>query len=369
MRKLKIILGILLLSNSLFSQVASFYIAPHQDDIALFMANNLIKDYRDESGKIVYIFVTNGDPTNIDLRYTIGRNEGAKESIRFVVDHYSQSETTEKIDTVIFNSHKIERFSYGDLTAYFMNLPCSDVSYSISKAPLGAFMLGTIDSVFSTNKLAIYKSWKDLENTFSAIVTAESKDMNRVYLNAHDFDTKIDPNDHPDHNITGTIINDVSLNKINYTIRYYNGYTIHNKLSNLDVNNETQKAAQFAAYDYGIRKMYNPNRSYWDPQHIVWLSRTYFRTQDQYNNIITNIENNKTAVFAKDGILYINSDSSIDGVIRIYDSLGHCVLTKKINNIDSSPTQIGILKSNSIFFYQIDGSKHITGKFHSSRNN
>jgi len=363
MDKIKILIFLFLFSKTLSAQIASFYFSPHQDDFFLFMGNNISKDYKNDSAKISCIFITNGDAAAKNYSYTVARNEGSKEAIRFTVDQLSSSKRIDINDTLIVNSHKIERYRFRDFTAYYLNLPCGLVSDKIDVVPLGKFKNGTLDSIQSTNKIATYKSWADLKNTIDTLIVNQSIGMKKVYVNSLDYDTKIDMYDHPDHNIIGSLVSDLSSHQLNWLVRYYIGYSIENKLSNIDVEDIAQKAGMFASYDYTMRIYDNLGKSTWDFAHTAWISRSYYRTEDFTNNIPTAVDSNHISVYSKDGILYINALSSINGTIQIYDLLGKCLLQAKLTEIGWNTVDLGNLKRNSIYLYKINGNKKIAGKF------
>ena len=233
----------------------SVYICPHQDDLAKYMGYNMIKDYTADSSKIVAIFITNGDETQVNNKLTAARNEAARASINFIAQQYSLAARINKTDTIVVNGHKIERFRYLDFVSYFLNLPCGSSSSTISQTPLGQFMIGTTLPLYNFNKSSSYKNWEDLKTTVDSLVFLNNPNKsNNIRFNTFDYYKSFDVNFHPDHNVTGLLIKDIAKKYIHADTRYFLGDYSLSKSSNITPDDIALKVGMYTYYDITMKK-------------------------------------------------------------------------------------------------------------------
>lgn len=343
--------------NIALSQAAkplSVYLSPHQDDFFLFMGERMQYDLKVDTANLVFIFLTDGDAARVNYSYTTARNEGAREAIRFLGDYFSTNKRAEKIDTVSINSHRIQRFQYRGMTAYFMNLPCGYFDVKQKETPLGKFMNGDTAQITSRYKLSTYTSWKDLVLTVDSIIKKNYTNNGQVILNSFDYNITIDKNDHPDHNIVGELTKEVALENKDYRGRYYLGYTTTYINPNTDAIITGLNIGMFANYDRIMRLggwMYSMTSS----QHIGWQSRSYWRDETFVDgNSTIKMPDYKINILKSNQFVYLLADTTLNGEIIFFDIAGKIISKSNFSLSPNVPQKVeGRFLYNNIYIYQV----------------
>ncbi len=239
------------MSNKQFTEI-SFYVVAHADDWQLFMQPNVYQDLVAAGSKVVFIVTTAGD-AGAGETYWIAREEGSKSSLRFCLAPLKT--LTESSGTREFNCHNINYWSVNSVTCYFLRLPDGNLDGNGFLAQhyqsLSRFRSGGVSAITAVDNSATYHSWSDFYTTLQTIILFESHDIPDIWINYLNPDTISNPNDHPDHIITGqaiqamTIISDLRQ-------ALFIGYNVSNSQQKLHGTDLFWKAGMFAAYEKAV---------------------------------------------------------------------------------------------------------------------
>jgi hypothetical protein len=295
-------------SRAQYSSI-SFYVVAHPDDWELFMGVNAFRDIgaAPDSGrrKIVIIYTTagesncNGNGKAPDKGFYFSRQDGANHAIQFCSDIYSPH--SKWLDTTITingsTAHNIAARQYKNVNSYYMRLP--DGCWEAKAGTLSKLCSGTIDSLQAIDRSTTYHGHEDLVLTVRNIVQRESADISSISIHASEWDSSINPRDHPDHVATGKLVTALTQAIPCATLMLFEGYNTCAKPANLtpaeiamEASLESHASYCKAAAGYG---------SDWDPEsacgHVSWTSRNYYRS---YNSCDT--------LMGKQNALHIFSD-------------------------------------------------------------
>lgn len=228
----------------------SFYIIAHADDWQLFMQPVVLKELLNTRTKVVFIITTAGD-AGFPENFWRAREEGMKSSLRFCLAPLGSINERIGINTVC--GHNINYCSVNETLCFFLRLPDGNLDskgfdrYSRE----GLFKLQKDEAISTVDNSSVYSSWKDLCNTLQSIILIESDQVVTKSLHYLNPDTSLNPNDHPDHILTGQAIQ--SMNIINNTWQYlYTGYSVINAEKYLSSEDSFWKAGMFAAYEKAV---------------------------------------------------------------------------------------------------------------------
>jgi hypothetical protein len=287
-----------------------FFIHGHEDDWQIFMSPAAFSGV--QAGEpIVFIYATAGDAGNTDQNYWAAR-EAAATASQSVISGQPFASASWACGPSVVKGHSLHRCSYQNFTAYFLRNPDgsrSGCGYDIHQLQsLSRLMGGVCDPKEPTGPLnaidgsTSYKDWLDFWQTLRAVITQETLASHAasVWINAPDYDTANNPDDHPDHVATGQAVKcaldgggakcaSAAIAKEMWNTRWYVGYSIMNLAKNATPSEFTIKSGMYMAYD---RTMWDQ----WDSQHTCngqpchstmcsdyarytdWLFRLYART-------------------------------------------------------------------------------------------
>jgi GlcNAc-PI de-N-acetylase len=238
--------------NGTYSAV-TFYAIAHEDDWQLFMNLNAYYDLVAPNVKVVFINTTAGDEGQGSL-YWQSREEGSKSSVRCCLAPLGS--LTESAGTRVFNGHPINYWTANNATCYFMRLPDGNIDGN-GFPPMFQSLLklknGTIQTIDTVDKSAIYNGWSDLYQTIQAIIELERAGIQSQWINYPDTNTINNPGDHSDHYETGNAVQSMGIIS---TLRQalFVGYNISNNPANLSGVDSFWKSAMFAAYEEAMYK-------------------------------------------------------------------------------------------------------------------
>jgi hypothetical protein len=279
-----------LLSRAEYSRV-SFYIVAHQDDWQLFMGYNAYHDISDKNSKTVFIYTTSGNAGIIgdnghgeghgncgdcSMPYFKSRELGAISSIQLVlppskVYKWCNCWPYPKMTEVIFNANGkkwyVKKYIYCNTVSYFLR---------IADASLAALQNGesaVTSKEDSTDHQNEFRSDKDLSALLNSIITYEKGTFDSFWLNTHEVDQKINPNDHSDHLCTGRICREATKGmKVNFN--YFIGYHSTELGANLSTEAAVIEAGLLAAYNKA-----KLDAGWWDDweESKLWCESNYNR--------------------------------------------------------------------------------------------
>jgi LmbE family N-acetylglucosaminyl deacetylase len=273
------------------SHFTSIYIAPHPDDIELFMGMNAWHDT--VSGTVVFIvltagdagyatgFANNGDP----LPYYRAREQGHERAVRLWVGLNGGSVPATEKSTISLarGRYTLDRLSIGGaVRIYFLRLPDGrpdgagypgDANESLKK-----LLTGQIASITSIDHTLSF-SLRDLETALGDIIAAESAGSAEVWINIQDESWLKSPIDHSDHKATANIVLD-TLNQARFScvnIARYATYVNSIRPRNLSTSDTDIHLGTWGAVNSGITDGGPANT--WDFSHLSWIGKEYYRKQ------------------------------------------------------------------------------------------
>ena len=266
-------------------QRVAFYFSPHEDDWQLFMNPSAFRDVRD-GVKTVFVHVTAGDGglgTGNGGRkhpYYLAREQGAESAIRFMADAGEYPEPTEpSVASVTINGHSIRRMHYRSTVAYFLRLPdgspegggYAETGHQSLKR-LADDEIATLTAIDGT---ATYQSWRALVATLRAMIEAEREAAVSVDLHLPEIDPALNPNDHPDHVMTGKLALAAAQGLGGMRLVHHLGYACGERPENLGGYERDMKCAVYAVTLAAMQSLdHSTNWSHYDQS---FVARDYCR--------------------------------------------------------------------------------------------
>jgi LmbE family N-acetylglucosaminyl deacetylase len=269
-------------------QRVSFYFSAHEDDWQLFMNPSAFRDVRD-GVKTVFIHVTAGDgglgTGNGGRRhpYYLAREQGAQSAIRFMADageYPAPAEPT--LAAMAVNGHAIRRVSYRDTVSYFMRLPDGSPDgggyAETGHQSLQRLAGGEIATLTAIEGTTAYQGWPDLVATVRAMIDFERGPATTADLHHPELDPALNPNDHPDHVMTGKLALEAVTELSGMRLVHHLGYASGERPENLGGYERDMKCAVYAVTLAAIQALdHSTNWSHYDQS---FVARDYWRTDD-----------------------------------------------------------------------------------------
>jgi hypothetical protein len=264
----------------------SFYFAAHEDDWQLFMNPSAFNDVIDPAGKTVFVHVTAGDAGhglgNGGRRFPFyrARENGADAAIRFMADMSGAPQKKSRL-TVDFNGHRVERVAYRNTVSYFLRVPDGGTDGQGYSRTGGQSLLrlntGAAKTLITIDRSATYRGWDDLVATLRAMIDFERGQSPKVRLNVAEPDPKINPEDHPDHQMTARAALDAARGLDCADRVYYVDYASSRLPENLDAHQRDMESAVFAVTLAGVLAFDHPVS--WSHYDKSFVGRNYFRVE------------------------------------------------------------------------------------------
>jgi hypothetical protein len=269
-------------------QRVSFYFSAHEDDWQLFMNPSAFRDVRD-GVKTVFIHVTAGDGGlgigngGRKHPYYLAREHGAESAVRFMADAGEYPEPAEpSAASVTINGHAIRRVSYRDTVAYFLRLPdgspegggYADTGYQSLKR-LADGEIATLTAIDGT---ARYEGWRDLVATMRTIIGREREPATTADLHLPELDAALNPNDHPDHVMTGKLALAAAQELSGAHLVHHLGYACGARPENLTGYERDTKCAVYAVTLAAIQTL--DHATNWSHYDRSFVARNYWRADD-----------------------------------------------------------------------------------------
>jgi hypothetical protein len=239
------------MDNQQFPEV-SFYVIAHADDWQIFMQPNAFNDLVAEDGKLVFIVTTAGD-AGMDATYWMAREEGLKSSVRFSLAPFGPVMETNCIKKM--NNHPILCTSLNNTSSYFLRLPDGGLEgngFSIhGNKTLSRLEAKEISCIQAIDNSTTYNNWKDFYSTLESIIVYESNGWENKWINYMNPETSLNPNDHPDHIMTGRALQQMEITKeLNHA--QFVGYSLSGPSEELTQEELFWKTGMLAAYEKAV---------------------------------------------------------------------------------------------------------------------
>ena len=265
----------------------SFYFAAHQDDWQLFMNPSAFLDVTDRRTKAVFVHLTAGDAgSGIGTRgrkhpFYLARENGAEAAIRFMAD--KDEMPVERIaGKVTLNGHALHRVTYRNTVSYFLRLPDGNVTGlgypATGNQSLLRLQNGQVKSLTAIDRTTTYQGWNDLVATLRAIIDYERTGAAAVQLNVSETDLAINPEDHPDHQMTATAALDAAKGLTCARRLHYVDYASSKLPENISAAERDMDSAVFAVTAAGIRAFDHSQN--WLSYNNNFVGRNYFRVEE-----------------------------------------------------------------------------------------
>jgi hypothetical protein len=266
---------------------ASFYFAAHQDDWQLFMNPSAFQDVTGAKTKTVFVHLTAGDAgSGIGARgrkhpFYLARENGAEAAIRFMADA-NQMPVEKVAESKDFNGHSIYRVTYRNTVSYFLRVPDGNAHGTgypeTGNESLHRLAEGQSNTLRAIDGSTVYRGWGDLTSTIRALMDYERGDAPAVQINVSEIDSKINPGDHSDHQMTAKAALDAAKNLGCARRLYFVDYASGKLPENLTVKQRDIESAVFAVTAAGIRAF--DHSSAWHHYNDAFVGRNYFRVED-----------------------------------------------------------------------------------------
>lgn len=288
-------------SRSKDKETIRFYFNGHQDDWQLFMADQVVRDIG-TAKTTVFVYTTAGDEGK-EEKYWMARESGALASQRFVANIASVKDQTWSCATETVREHSIRRCAYGNTIAYFMRLPdgncCDETRAGKGFTKYGNQSLQYLKEqncekppckISAVDNSTTYRNWEDFRLTIEEMIKTESRRIKaeHIWLNAQDFDRKLNPGDHSDHYHTGMAVREATDNLSNSTeFRkslhniWFVDYDILSRPPNLNSTQFMAKAGAFMEYDKTVAEIMQEPSTLCSLYNVYsnFLYRTYSRVE------------------------------------------------------------------------------------------
>lgn len=227
----------------------SFYIVAHADDWQLFMHPVVYADLVATDCKVIFIIITAGD-AGLGEQYWRAREEGSKSSVRFCLAPLGRlSESTGERN---FNNHGIHYWSVNNTTSYFLRLPDGGLDgngfATYNYQSLSKFRAGGTGAIRTLGEPTTYNSWSELVTVMETIISVESEGILNRWIHYLNPDTTVNPNDHPDHLLTGHAIQAMQLISSLHQLLFV-GYSVRAIRGNQSLTDLFWKAGMLAVYE------------------------------------------------------------------------------------------------------------------------
>jgi hypothetical protein len=265
----------------------SFYFAAHQDDWQLFMNPSAFLDVADLKTKTVFVHLTAGDAgSGMGKRgrkhpFYLARENGAEAAIRFMADKDNMP-AEKSAGRMTFNGHAIYRVSYRNTVSYFLRVPDGNVSGfgypETGDQSLLRLETGQVKTLAAIDGTTIYHGWSDLVTTLRAVMDHERGGAPVVQLNVAETDPVINPNDHPDHQMTAKAALEAAKGLTCARRLHYVDYASSKLPENLSTAERDMEGAVFAVTAAGIRAL--DHSQAWHSYNNSYVGRNYFRVEE-----------------------------------------------------------------------------------------
>jgi hypothetical protein len=287
-----------------------FFIHGHEDDWQIFMSPAAYRGAQ-LGEPIVFIYATAGDAGNTNPNYWQAR-EAAATASQSVISGQPFASSSWACDQQDVKGHSLRRCSHMNFVAYFLRAPDGSrdgCGYEVHQHQSLSRLMGGVctppDPTGPMNAIdgsTSYTTWPDFWQTLRAIIEQETlaHRASSVWINAPDYDTGKNPNDHPDHVAAGQAVKcaadgggakcgDPAIAKEMWNTRWYVGYDIMNRPKNATPGDFTTKSGMYMAYDREMWDQWDSKQTCKDgPCHSTmcsdyarysdWLFRLYSRT-------------------------------------------------------------------------------------------
>ena len=268
-----------------FAQTTRVFVAAHQDDWQLFMGTKVFESAQNPSDRTVLLHLTAGDAGHKmgNDSYFRAREASALAAARFAVNANTTGAfygDEMKREWLQINGHLLLKYTYKQLSVYFMRLPDgngdgSGFEANENKSLEKLFKRQVID--FSTiDGQSTYSNKEDLVGTLKALLT-ELKQKQPLELHLTDTDAERNPGDHSDHRVASLFAQEASKGFENTSLHFYTGYHMKSLEPNLTADEIKIKSAMWGVSTATLAD--HRHYSSWDSLHNAYLDREYVRVK------------------------------------------------------------------------------------------
>jgi hypothetical protein len=265
----------------------SFFFAAHEDDWQLFMNPTAFLDVAHGKTKAVFVHVTAGDAglgvgtAGRKHPFYLARENGAESAIRFMADNDGPPAGATS-GYVPLNGHRVYRVTYRNTVSYFLRVPDGNPKGSgyeaTGKQSLLRLATGEAKTLAAIDGSAVYHGWAELTATLRAIMDSERGRAPAVHLHVPELDSRINPGDHSDHQMTAKAALDAAAGLVCARRFHYTNYASARLPENVSSHLRDMESAVFAVTAAGIRALDHP--SSWRHYDQAFIGRNYFRVEE-----------------------------------------------------------------------------------------
>lgn len=253
-----------------------FVVIAHADDWQLFQGDRTASAVQAGS-KVVIVYVTAGDAgkhTTLPA-YWKARETASKASVTSMTAPGAWS-----CADVTLHAHLLWRCTKANTVSYYMRLPDGGgEGQGTGLGSLSRLRSGSISTLRAVDRSTTYTSWSDLVSTFQALVRHEAAGQAdpTLAMNQHDWDTRLNGGDHPDHLATGELVKAASAGRA-WNRFWYIGYNSPHQPANVSGTRLALKWKLVVAYDDVMKNLMG--ETIIGTSHAEeWSQRTIFRSE------------------------------------------------------------------------------------------
>ncbi|MEZ0373184.1 MAG: PIG-L family deacetylase [Candidatus Sericytochromatia bacterium] len=257
------------------------YAVAHPDDWQLFMNPAPYRSLM-RLHKTVFLILTAGDngssvETQGAMPYYLAREAGSLRAMQFIVNSLALAPVALSSGRVMIQGHELQRYQQGLAVMYFLRLPDGNFTgqgyFRNGFEGLTRALDGQNLPLHTVDNSTLYTQTQDLVSTLSELVSREQQ--GRLAFHLPDPDPVHNPQDHPDHQAVGRIMQHVAQTKPCSSQTLYLDYASNRQPPNVTGPELWIDIGTWAATTTALGENGFPTT--WDLVHNSWVGRHYYR--------------------------------------------------------------------------------------------